>query len=129
LLLSSFNISGSALTAERLRMDLVAENLANAETTRTPQGGPYRRRVPVFSVGNNGGVIVSSVVEDPAPPKLKYDPSHPDAGPDGYVRMPNVDIAAEMVDLMAASRAYEASVTALVTSRNMVLKSLEISSK
>lgn len=129
MLLGSLEISGSALTAERLRMDLIAQNLANTETTRTPQGGPYRRRVPVFAVAENGGVAVSAVVEDPSPFKLKYDPSHPDAGPDGYVQMPNVDVAAEMVDLMAAARAYEASVTALVTSRGMVLKSLEISSR
>lgn len=129
MLLGSLEISGSALTAERLRMDLIAQNLANAETTRTPQGGPYRRRVPVFVVAENGGVAVGAVVEDPAPFKLKYDPSHPDAGPDGYVRMPNVDVAAEIVDLMAAARAYEASVAALVTARGMVLKSLEISSR
>ena len=129
MLLGSLEISGSALTAERLRMDLIAQNLANAETTRTPQGGPYRRHVSVFEVAENGGVAVGAVVEDPAPFKLKYDPSHPDAGPDGYVRMPNVDVAAEIVDLMAAARAYEASVAALVTVRGMALKSLEISSR
>ncbi|SMB96556.1 flagellar basal-body rod protein FlgC [Thermanaeromonas toyohensis ToBE] len=129
MLLQSFNISTSALTAERLRMDIVAENLANAETTRTPEGGPYRRKVPVFVPLTDGGVGVAAVVEDPSPPRLKFDPGHPDAGPDGYVRMPNIDVAREMVDLAAASRAYEASVAVLTVTRAMALRALDISSR
>ena len=124
-----FSIAGSALTAERLRLDLVAQNVANAETTRTPGGGPYRRRVPVFVPSPDGGVLVRAVVADPSPPRLKYDPSHPDAGPDGYVRMPNVDLAAEMVDLVAAARAYEMSAAVLAVARVMVQKALEVSSR
>lgn len=147
-LFQGMNISGSALTANRLRMDIISANIANADTTRgTYVNGtwiPYRRKVvtlqpiadsPSFaSILQNemegqsveGGVRVVSISEDPAPDKLIYDPSHPDADANGYVHMPNVDILREMVDLMSASRSYEANVTALNATKAMYLKALEI---
>ncbi|MBE3598029.1 MAG: flagellar basal body rod protein FlgC [Limnochordaceae bacterium] len=133
--LSGLDISASGLTAERLRMDLVANNLANAYSTRSARGGVYRRQVPVFaaregtslglwnrmgpSAFSGQGVEVVAIAEDPAPPRLVYDPGHPDARPDGYVEYPNVDVVTEMVDMMAASRAYQANLAAFTTSRDM----------
>ncbi|MEW6723367.1 MAG: flagellar basal body rod protein FlgC [Bacillota bacterium] len=141
-LFATLGISGSALTAQRLRMDIIANNLANVDTTRTASGEPYRRMVPVFAPLSNrafadllaeargtaslGGVKVTAIRPDPSPFKLKYDPGHPDAGPDGYVRLPNVDAATEMVDLISATRSYEANVTALNAAKAMFLKALEI---
>src|SRR5690606_8783569 len=136
-MLRSFSISASGMTAERLRMDTIANNLANANTTRTADGGPYRRQVPVFAVRETGlgarpgrftggGVRVVGIRHDPGPPRLVYDPSHPDAGPDGYVAMPNVDLVREMVDLITASRAYEANVTAFNTAKSMAMRALDI---
>lgn len=140
-LFSAMAASASGLTTERLRMDLISENLANLNTTRTAAGGPYRRhvavtaeRAPSFAevlgehlAGRVGeGVEVVRIAEDPAPFKLKYDPGHPDAGPDGFVRLPNVDVLTEMVDLVAASRSYEANVTAFNAAKGMALKALEI---
>ncbi|MGI6147945.1 MAG: flagellar basal body rod protein FlgC [Firmicutes bacterium] len=136
----AFRISASGLTAERLRMDTIANNLANAETTRTPEGGPYRRQVPVFAPilsqamgpgrpgqGQSGeGVRVVAIVSDESPPRLVYDPQHPDADGDGYVAMPNVNVVREMVDLVSATRAYEANITALNAAKQMALKALEI---
>lgn len=133
--------SASGLTAERLRMDIISNNVANANTTRTEAGGPFRRRVAVLesitpfqsfleqAMGGSppkGGVRVSQILEDPRPFKLKYDPSHPDADEEGYVRLPNVEIVTEMVDLISASRAYEANVTAINAFKSMALKALEI---
>src|SRR5690625_2926489 len=116
-MLKAFAISASGMTAERLRMDTIANNLANAETTRTAEGGPYRRQVPVFAArlersvgdrvsgrgGQGMGVRVVSIRQSDSPPRLVYDPQHPDAREDGYVEMPDVDVVREMVDLISAS--------------------------
>ncbi|NLJ73545.1 MAG: flagellar basal body rod protein FlgC [Firmicutes bacterium] len=131
----AFRISASGLTAERLRMDTIANNLANANTTRTEEGGPYRRQVPVFaplldkSIRGGGkvqGVQVMGIVSDPSPPQIVYDPQHPDADGDGYVEMPNVHLVKEMVDLITATRAYEANISALNAAKTMAQKALEI---
>jgi len=123
--------AASALTAERLRMDIVSDNLSNIDTTRTPGGGPYRRRFVVFepiidSEGNVDGVRVSAIVEDNRPPRMVYDPNHPDADAQGYVAYPRIDLVTEMVDLMAAQRAYEANTVTISIARSMYLKTLEI---
>jgi flagellar basal-body rod protein FlgC len=144
-LFDAINAAGSALTAERLRMDVTAENLANAQTTRGADGQPYRRKEVVLqerdggfgsmlttamgaSSGANGagGVEVAGIVEDPSDFKLVYDPGHPDADAQGYVRMPNVNPVTEMVDLISASRGYEANVTAIQTAKTMFSKTLDI---
>jgi flagellar basal-body rod protein FlgC len=139
-------ISASALTAQRLRMSVTAENLANAETTKGADGNPYRRKeVTLQSVGSGGafgaqlktamgsksgvapgGVQATAITEDQTTGKLVYDPSHPDADERGYVRMPNVDTVTEMVDLIDSQRAYEANVTAMSASKQMFAKTLEI---
>jgi flagellar basal-body rod protein FlgC len=134
-------ISASALTAERLRMDVVAENLANAQTTRGADGQPYRRKEVVLqeragsfgaslsaamSQKKGGGVEVAAVVEDQTPLKRIYDPGHPDADAEGYVSMPNVDTVTEMVDLIGAQRAYEANVTAMQSAKQMFARTLEL---
>ena len=134
--LDSLNITGSALTAERFRTDIILQNIANQNTTRTEDGGPYRRRQVVlrentmsFEAVNKtdgGGVYAEQVVESGNPFVPVYDPEHPDADADGYVMMPNVNSAEEMVDLMAASRAYEANLTALNIAKSMAMKALEI---
>jgi flagellar basal-body rod protein FlgC len=137
-------VSASALTAERLRMDVVAENLANAQTTRGTDGQPYRRKEVVLqeqagSFGaslsaamgtnggaNGGGVEVAGIVEDQTPLKQVYDPGHPDADANGYVAMPNVDTVTEMVDLIGAQRAYEANVTAMQAAKQMFSRTLDL---
>ena len=139
--LDSLNITGSALTAERFRTDIILQNPANQNTTRTAEGGPYRRKQVVLrenqldfkselgkamTKADRGGVYVEEVVESQNPLVPVYDPDHPDANEDGYVMMPNVNSAEEMVDLMAATRAYEANVTALNIAKSMALKALEI---
>ena len=156
---SSLNISASGLSAQRQRMDQIAQNIANAETTRTDEGGPYRRKyvvtaeapVTVFPKyfenemqlerteknhfkdepirGDKpvpSGTEVAEVAVDQSPPRLVYDPSHPDANEQGYVAMPNVNVLTEMVDLISSTRAYEANVTALNASKDMTKKALEI---
>lgn len=142
---SSFGISASALTAQRLRMDVISSNIANAETTRASvvdgKAVPYRRKMVVLQTANrnefsdilnakmNGGakgVTVAEITEDSSPMKPVYNPSHPDADVNGYVYMPNVDVAKEMVDMISASRSYEANVTMLNASKAMVSKALEI---
>nr|WP_231699354.1 flagellar basal body rod protein FlgC [Limnochorda pilosa] len=133
----SMDVSASGLTAERLRMDLIASNLANAETTRTPEGGPYRRLMAILvpeptqtgrepQSRKGGGVRVQAVVRDPNPPRLVYQPDHPDADAEGYVAYPNVNPVTEMVDLITATRAYEANVAAFNAAKGMALKALEI---
>lgn len=138
----SMNVSASALTAERFRMDVISKNIANASVTRTANGGPYRRQMVVFQANENkpfseylndaskdkvgGGVKVAGIVEDTTAFREVYDPSHPDADAKGYVKMPNVDIMAEMVDMITATRAYEANVTAINNTKSMALKALEI---
>ena len=140
--LDSLNFSGSGLTAQKYRMDIVAQNLANADTTRTEAGGPYRRKLVVLEeIGSNGtfaqalrasagqangGVRVQQVLDDTDDFKVEYDPTHPDANADGYVQLPNVDTTQEMVDMMAASRLYEANVTAFNAMKAMASKALEI---
>jgi flagellar basal-body rod protein FlgC len=137
-------VSASALTAERLRMDVVAENLANAQTTRGADGQPYRRKEVVLQerAGSFGaslsaamgggsaqlarGVEVGGIVEDQTPFKQVYDPGHPDADATGYVAMPNVDTVTEMVDLIGAQRAYEANVTAMQAAKQMFSRTLEL---
>lgn len=137
---NTFKISASGLTAEKLRMDTIASNIANATTTRTEEGGPYKRKIAVFKENLekewdqasrrtetvSRGVKVDRVVEDETPTKLVYNPTHPDANEKGYVEMPNVNILNEMVDMIAATRAYEANVTALDASKSMFAKALEI---
>jgi flagellar basal-body rod protein FlgC len=149
-LFGGLDISASALSAERLRMDVTAENLANAQSTRTANGGPYRRKEVVLeSTGDgggfagalasarasgagssagaaNGGVRVSGIVEDQTPNRLVYDPGNPDANGQGYVSMPNVNPVTEMVDLISASRSYEANVTAMQTTKQMFTKTLDL---
>ena len=145
-LFGSIDISGSGLSAERLRMDVTAENLANAQSTQGADGQPYRRKEVVLrqaggdfagelntAMGTGSatqsagrGVEVVEIAEDQAPNRLVYDPGHPDANADGYVSMPNVDPVTEMVDLIAASRAYEANVTAMQTAKSMFTKTLDL---
>ena len=141
-LFGGLEISASALTAERLRMDVVAENLANAQTTRGADGQPYRRKEVVLqeragsfgaslSAAMNdgrraGGVEVAGIAEDQTPLKRVYDPGHPDADGEGYVSMPNVDTVTEMVDLIGAQRAYEANVTAMQAAKQMFARTLEL---
>jgi flagellar basal-body rod protein FlgC len=138
----SMQTSASGLTAQRLRMNLVSGNLANTNTTRTEKGGPYERKEPVFAAmpaksafgeilkeelgGSPTEVNVVEVINDPRKPLLKFDPMHPDADSQGFVSMPNINVMEEMVNMMTASRSYEANVTAISTSKNMVLKALEI---
>lgn len=138
--LQSLNISGSGLTAQRFRMDVISENIANQDATRTENGGPYKRKMVVLSTANNfknmmisnlseyepGGVEVSEIVEDQSEFKLVYNPEHPDADENGYVSMPNVDTLKETVDMMEAYRAYQANITALNTTKQMAIKALEI---
>jgi flagellar basal-body rod protein FlgC len=117
-------------------MEAVASNLANSGTTRTPEGGPYRRRDVVFETvplqfrdameAASRGVRVSRVVEDASAPRLRYEPGHPDADPQGYVAYPNVDPVVEMVNLLSASRSYEANVTVMEATKNLMLRALEI---
>lgn len=138
--LQSLNISGSGLTAQRFRMDVISENLANKDTTRTVNGEAYRRKMVVFTSTSNfkdmmiqnvndykaGGVEVTEILEDQSEFKLVYDPDHPDADENGYVNMPNVDTLKETIDMMEAYRAYQANITALNTTKQMALKALEI---
>jgi len=135
-------ISASALTAQRLRLDVISSNIANVDTTRTEKGEPYRRKMVVFQEMNESsdfneilrdkinysgkGVRVAAIIEDQRPFKIVYDPAHPDADEKGYVRMPNVNIVEEMVDMISATRSYEANVTAINSTKNIISKALEI---
>jgi flagellar basal-body rod protein FlgC len=158
---SSFDVSASGLSAQRRRLDTIAENLANSETTRTPDGGPYRRKETVLQSNprQQPGVMVqkqfstlvrtredhmqsqdqrtsvpgpesthvqASIADDQDPFRLEYDPSHPDANEDGYVLKPNVNIVEEMVDMISATRAYQANAVAFEAAKDMFLVSLEI---
>ena len=146
-LFDAIDIAGSGLSAERLRMDVTAENLANAQSTRGADGQPYRRKEVVLQQADGAGfdgalrtamggaqgspsgargVQVVGIAEDQAPNRQIYDPGHPDANPQGYVEMPNVDSVTEMVDLISASRAYEANVTAMQTAKQMFVKTLDL---
>lgn len=131
---SSLDISASGLSAQRIRMDVIATNIANANATRTAQGGPYKRQEVVFAArmdqagldADTVGVDVPQIVTDPTPPRQVYDPGHPDADARGYVLMPNVNVVQEMVDMISATRAYEANVTAMNATKSMAAKALEI---
>ena len=144
--LSSLNISATGMTAQRFRLDVAAENIANIETTRTEDGGPYRRKMVVLQAkedtfrdylyraaysdkgasGTTAGVRATAIVEDETELKAVYNPDHPDADENGYVRMPNIDLVKEMTDSMAATRAYEANITAFNAVKLMAQKALEI---
>lgn len=159
---ASMDIGATGLSAQRVRMEVIATNLANAETTRTPQGGPYRRRVVVLrsvppevgfrtvlrsnlvalrttrpkhilpewerrpTSGYGRGVEVASIAQDPSPFRRVYDPSHPDADEDGYVLMPNIRVLKEMVDMLAAQRAYEANAAVIQAEKEMAGRALEL---
>lgn len=138
-------ISSTALTAEKTRIDIIAKNMANANTTRATGGLPYRRQVPVFKeYGASSfekmlnmkmkkdklkGVKITKIVEDPSPYKTVFDPGHPDADEKGYVRMPNVDVVKEMVDMISAQRAYDSNVTAINTVKAMMNRALDIGAR
>ncbi len=139
---SALQISASGLTAQRIRMNVISSNLANVQTTRTAQGGPYKRRDIVFQaipspssfheVFRNAlndwvaEVRVVDIVTDGNPPKMRYAPNHPDADASGYVAMPNINVIEEMVNMLSATRSYEANVTAIQSAKGMALKALEI---
>lgn len=137
---STLRISASGLSAERLRMDTIASNIANVSTTRGENGQPYRRKIAVFQenldkvlndkTGKNEenllGVKAVGIVDDQSPLRRVYDPTNPDADQDGYVNMPNVNILNEMADMIAATRSYEANVSAMNSEKSMFLKALEI---
>ncbi len=149
--LGTINIIGSGITAQHLRLDVISENITNINTTRTEDGGPYRRKVVVFQAQNGrntfrealaraqnrplvsnagyettGGVRVVNIAEDPSDFKLRYDPTDPDANEEGYVEMPNVDLVKEITDAMAASQAYSADVTAFNVLKSVISSGLEI---
>lgn len=138
---SSLNVSASGLTAQRLRLDVISQNIANINTTRTDSGEAYRRQVVVFEEDSNGfqnilnntmkntslsGVKVSQIAEDMSDFNIVFDPTHPDADDEGYVEMPNVNLVEEMTNMISANRSYEANVTAFNASKGMALKALEI---
>ncbi len=125
--ISTFSISASGMAVERLRLDAISSNLANINTTRTPEGGPYRRLMAVVESSPDGrGVHVARMAQDESPPLLVHNPGHPDADADGNVAMPNVNPVLEMVDMISATRAYEANVAAFNAAKAMAAKALEI---
>lgn len=142
---NAIDTSASGMSAERLRMDVISNNIANVNTTRTPEGTAFRRKYVVFEPRTENtsetsfssvfademekpgsGVRAVSIENDDSPFSLKYDPGNPDANADGYVQMPNVNIVAEMTDMITASRAYEANVTAVSSAKSMAMKTLDI---
>ena len=160
-LFSAIDISASGLTAQRTKLNIIASNIANIDTTRTPEGGPYRRQQVILKPGKKAqfmtlmenqlkklrktnerhisndeliligenfarSVEVAGILEDPAPPRLVYDPEHPDADANGFVAYPNINIVTEMVNMIASSRAYEANVTVMNASKTMMQEALEI---
>jgi len=136
--LQSFNISVSGLAAQRKRLDVIANNLANIETTRTEEGGPYRRKMVVMSPKQSDmdfgdvltsqvqGVQINGIVDDQSSFKKIYDPAHPDADAEGYVSKPNVDLFVEMTNMLTAKSAFNANIAAIKTLREMTIKALEI---
>ena len=139
-LFSSLAVSASGMAAQRTRAEVITENLANAETTRTPDGGPYRRKDVVFESNGGatsfasvlsdamvpGGVSVSGIHVDERDPEQRYQPSHPDAGPDGYVAYPRINPAEEMVDLQSASRGYQANIASMTAVKDMIQHSIDL---
>ena len=145
---NTMNISASGLTAQRTRMDVLAQNIANVDTTRTAEGGPFMRRTVIFEERQPGaqsfsaifnramnrapggtGVRVHSIVEDQTPGPRVFDPGHPDADAEGYLTRPNVNIVSEMVNMISATRSYEANITAINATRSMMNRTLEISGR
>ena len=139
-MMAGLQVSFSALNAQRMRMNVIASNLANAQSTRTPEGGPYKRQEVIFAAqpqrfagmlddrlqeGVNA-VQVLNIVSDTNGTRLEYEPDHPDANAQGYVAYPNVNVMREMVDMISATRAYEANVTAINSSKDMALRALQI---
>ena len=139
-LFTTFKVAASALKAQRTRLNIVSSNLANIETTKTPEGGPYKKKSVYFEsaplsfkdnlkdamTNEADGVRVSKIIEHDDPPKKIYDPRHPDAGEDGYVELPDISVLKEMVDMMSATRSYEANTTTIKSAKRMALKALEI---
>ena len=140
-LFGAISVSASGMEAQRARAEIITENLANADTTRTPEGGPYRRKDAVFTTtevgasfgdmlsaatGANNGVAVSDITIDDRDPERRYMPGHPDADADGYVAFPRIDSAEEMVDLMSASRGYQANVAAISAVKDMIARSIDL---
>ena len=142
-LFSTVNIAATGLTAQRTRLDVIANNLANMHTTRTPEGGPYQRREPIFAAESpdnatfhdmlkaqqEGSVVevrTVDIIKDGRDPIRKYEPDHPDADEKGFISLPNISVTEEMVNLVSASRSYEANVAAVKATKNMVMKALEI---
>lgn len=138
-LFSALAVSASGMSAQRTRAEIITENLANAETTRTPDGGPYRRKDAVFESNGAssfssildeamvpGGVSVSGINIDQSEPDMRYQPGHPDAGPDGYVAYPKINSAEEMVDLMSASRGYQANIASMSAVKDMLQHSIDL---
>ncbi len=142
-LFDSLTVSASALSAERQRSEIVAANLANAETTHTQQGGPYRRKEVIFRADSvpsfglsfakamsrgsvPGQVRISDVVEDPAAPVMRYEPNHPDANKEGYVAYPAIDPTMELVDMMGSVRAYQLNASAVAATKQMIQQSIEV---
>jgi len=141
-LFSSLSVSASGMSAQRARTEVLVENLANSETTRTPEGGPYRRKDAIFTEDPGtgsfssqldsalgpamSGVVVSEIAVDDSAPELRYQPGHPDADKDGYVAYPKINPAEDMVDLLGASRGYEANVAAISAVKDMINKSLDL---
>jgi len=139
---SSLDVSASGMAAERTRMNLISSNIANANSTRSKEGGPYKRKDAVFAAvsANTGAnnpfnrnglmnikkVAVTEIKEDQSAPRMQYDPTHPDADANGQVAMPNVNVVEEMVDMVSASRAYEANVTAAQAAKSMAMKTLDL---
>lgn len=138
-LFSAMAVSASGMAAQRTRAELLVENLANAETTRTPEGGPYRRKDTVFAsqpmapsfgamfeASLQQGVTVQEISVDTRDPERRYLPGHPDAGPDGYVSFPRINPAEDMVDLVGASRGFEANVAAISAVKDMIMRSIDL---
>ena len=140
-LFSALSVGASGMSAQRARAELLVENLANAETTRTPEGGPYRRKDVVFEnssvsspfssifyaqMNSPSGVSVSDIIVDDSEPERRYMPGHPDADPDGYVAFPHMNAASDMVDLMGSARSFEANVAAIAAVKDMIQKSIEL---
>jgi flagellar basal-body rod protein FlgC len=141
-LYDALHTSSTGLAAQRLRMNLISANLANVNTTRTPEGGPYRRKEAVFAARSQSesfrdvlrsrqnrrpaGVQTTRIIEDQRPPIIKFAPHHPDADEKGYVALPHINVMEEMVNMISATRSYEANVTAVRAAKDMALKALEI---
>ena len=139
--LTSMKIGASGLTAQRLRMDTIASNMANIETTRTPEGGPYKRKDVMFTAlplnefastledalaDHVRQVTVTEVVEDQSPPIMVYNPNHPDANTEGYVAMPNINLMEEMVNLINATRSFEANIQSINAAKSMALRAIDL---